>query len=88
MGVTAVIAIAVVVFLGYHYFKRFFDEFSLFVVLADITLIEYLAPIIVGNGIPLWAAFGIIQVIYLAIRDWNDENSGIKGFIDLWNGNR
>jgi len=87
IGIMAAVTIAAVIFLGYQYFKRFFDEFTLFVVLADVTFIEYLAPVIVGSGFPLWAAFGIIQAIYIAIRDWNDENSGIKGFIDLWNGN-
>ncbi len=87
IGITAAVTIAAVIFLGYQYFKRFFDEFTLFAVLADVTFIEYLAPVIVGSGLPLWVAFGIIQVIYIAVRDWNDENSGIKGFIDLWNGN-
>ena len=83
IGITAAVTIAAVIFLGYQYFKRFFDEFTLFAVLADVTFIEYLAPVIVGSGFPLWAAFGIIQAIYIAVRDWNDENSVIKGFINL-----
>ena len=85
IGITAAITLAVLIFFGYQYFKRFFDELTLFVILADLTIIEYAAPLIVDSGFPLWAAFGIIQIVYIIIRDWNDENSGIRGFIELWN---
>lgn len=88
IGITAGIALVVLIFFGYQYFKRFFDEFTLFAILADLTIIEYAAPLIVDSGLPLWGAFGIIQIVYVIIRDWNDDSSGIRWFIDTMTGNR
>ena len=87
IGITAAIALVVLIFLGYQYFKRFFDEFTLFAILADLTFIEYAAPLIVDSGMSLWVAFGIIQIVYVIIRDWNDDSSGIRWFIDIMTGN-
>lgn len=88
MGITAAVALVVLIFFGYQYFKRFRDEFTLFAILADLTIIEYAAPLIVDSGFPLWAAFGIIQIVYVIIRDWNDDSSGIRWFLDTMSGNR
>ena len=88
MGITAAVALVVLIFFGYQYFKRFRDEFTLFAILADLTIIEYAAPLIVDSGFPLWAAFGIIQIVYVIIRDLNDDSSGIRWFLDTMSGNR
>lgn len=78
IALTAAVATAVLVFVGYQYIKRFRDEFTLAALLLIVTVTEYAAPIIVNHGLDLWTVFVGLQAFYIIIRDTCDENSGIR----------
>jgi hypothetical protein len=82
---TLIITIAVLAFFGYQYIKRFRDEFTIFAILIDCLIIEYAAEPIISSGQSLFVTFLIIQIVYVAIRDFCSENSGIAFVL---NGNR
>jgi hypothetical protein len=72
-----IITIALLAFFGYQYLKRFRDEFTIFAILIDCLIIEYAAEPIISSGQSLFVTFLIIQIVYIAIRDYCSENSGI-----------